>query len=422
MHTSRSHITKGALALTAALLALSMFAANAAGGVPMDYRVIETHDGPWIDFNDWQIVDGEGELHPPGGTVQILTDATVEVVRNDYPLPGGGDVEIALSFNFERADADSAATVYFNKSREGMGFRVRFGPDGVRAWHKKEVVYDGPAVSMQRDAVHRLTLVTLADSWSIALDHECIASGEMASPWSENAGRLGAIVEDAGLRIITCEESFIVHDVQFPDWERGELLYEEQFGAESLAENWVVNGESPEVTDGSITWNAMSVNMLRERFSGPIAIDCRVTPQEDSPKERDTGLVTDAIFIWMMDRPDGDLFEFMQQMETASLFNYMELPFYWVDFGGTNNLTTRTRRNPQRRMIRQFDTRPRLLKRDHTYDITMVQNGNTLEFWVDGERWVQAWDPDPLDEGYIGFRAYVAGLAFHDLKVWRIGQ
>jgi hypothetical protein len=48
--------------------------------------------------------------------------------------------------------------------------------------------------------------------------------------------------------------------------------------------------------------------------------------------------------------------------------------------------------------------------------------GNVIEFRVDGERWVQAWDPDPLTEGYIGFRAFVAGLAVHELKVWRIHE
>jgi rhamnogalacturonan endolyase len=354
--------------------------------------------------------------------VQILTDATADVVRDNYPLPGGGDVEIVLSFNFERADAGSTATFYFNASREGNGFTVRFDAGGVRAHHLDELVYEGDAVSMERRAVHELKLVTLGDVWALALNGKGIADGRLEPEDAANAGRLGVIVEQAGVRIVSCEESFITHDVDFPEWERGDLLYDETFGAESIAQNWVVNGERPTVAADSVTWNAMSVNMLRERFEGPIAIDCRVTPQEDSPKERDTGLVTDAIFIWMMQHPDGDLFEFMQGLETASLLNYMELPFYWVDFGGTNNMTTRVRRNPHRQMVRQFDARPHLLERYHTYDVTMVQNGHVNEFWVDGERWLQWWDPTPLTEGYIGFRAYVAGLKLHELKVWRIGR
>ncbi|MFO7946823.1 MAG: DUF6250 domain-containing protein [Armatimonadota bacterium] len=388
----------------------------------MDYRTIETHYGPWIHFNDWQLTDGEGELHSPGGTIQILTDGTADVVRNEYPLPGGGDLEFNISFNFERADADSSAMFYFDKNRDGIGFQVKIGADGVEALHKDEVVYTGKPLSMQRDAVHEITLVTLGESYGIHLDGECIAEGHLDPPYTENEGRLGVIVENAGLRIITCEENFIVHDVDYPEWERGELLYEEQFGQESFDKNWVTNGEAPTVSDDQIIWNPTSVNMMRQHFEGPIAIDCRVTPQEGSLKDRDTGMVTDAIFIWMMEHPEADLFQYMQELETASLFNYIELPFYWVDFGGTNNQTTRFRQNPHRHMIRQFDSRPRLLKRYHTYDITMVQNGNIVEFWVDGERWIQTWDPTPLTEGYIGFRAYVAGLAVHDLKVWRIHE
>jgi len=164
----------------------------------------------------------------------------------------------------------------------------------------------------------------------------------------------------------------------------------------------------------------MSVNMLTKHFDGPIAVDCMVTPGTDSEQKRDTGMVTDAIFIWMMSKPDGDLFEYMRQLESASLAHYMDLPFYWVDFGGTNNQTTRLRRNPHRRMIRQLNTRPYLLKRDHTYDVTLVQNGKTGEFWVDGERWIQFRDPTPHTHGHIGFRAYTASLAVHSLKVWRI--
>ncbi|MBD3293157.1 MAG: hypothetical protein GF393_09550, partial [Armatimonadia bacterium] len=282
----RSGIRRITYLCAIAMMAACTVSAADNGGAPMDYRIIETNYGPWIHFRDWTLADGEGELHPPGGTVQVLTEGTVDVVRDNYPLPGGGDVETTLTFNFERADADSSATFYFNRSREGTGFRVRFDADGVRAHHMEEPVYEGDAVSMERPVVHELTLVTLGDAWALALNGKQIAEGRLEVTDGANEGQLGVIVEDAGVRLITCEESFIAHRVDFGEWERGELLYEESFGADSVAENWVVKGEAPTVADDSVTWNAMSVNMLRERFEGPIAIDCRVTPQEDSPKER----------------------------------------------------------------------------------------------------------------------------------------
>jgi hypothetical protein len=133
-----------------------------------------------------------------------------------------------------------------------------------------------------------------------------------------------------------------------------------------------------------------------------------------------TAGVTDAIFIWMLDKSDGALFEYLRGLPDAGLGNLMPLNFYWVDFGGTNNVTTRLRKNPHRHMVRQFTDRARLLARGRSYRITLVQNGSFVEFWVDGKPWVRTHDPYALASGHIGFRAYIADLKVQDLKVWRI--
>jgi len=135
--------------------------------------------------------------------------------------------------------------------------------------------------------------------------------------------------------------------------------------------------------------------------------------------------VSDAIFIWMIDRPDGGFSEFLRERNErgdAGLQGLMPLPFYWVDFGGTNNVTTRMRKDPHRHMIRQFTDRPRLLERDRTYGITCVQNGRFVEFHVDGEPMVRAYDEHPLTSGHVGFRAFITDLKVESLKVWRIAE
>jgi rhamnogalacturonan endolyase len=226
-------------------------------------------------------------------------------------------------------------------------------------------------------------------------------------------------LSDAEVWLLACEESFIVADREFPPWRRAELLYEQRFGRQALEDNWVCNGEPPIVTDDAFVFTHMSVNICRERFEGPIAVDCVVEPM---PTEKYSAGVTDLICIWMIDGPEGDLFEYMRTLDDASLNNYMPLPFYWVDFGGTNNKTTRLRKNPYRHMVRQFNDRARLLRRDATYRITMVQNADVIEFWVDGQCWIQRHDPHPLTVGYVGFRAFVADVKLSELKVWRIDQ
>jgi hypothetical protein len=398
----------------ALIVAHSVLAAN--GGGTMDYRVVEWHYGPEMHFNDWQSSDAK--LVSAGGTVQVLAAETATVTRNDHPLPGGGDVQLALKFNFERIGQDGGLTVQFNCPRKGTpGFQVMMDARHVTILHKDNEVYKGEAVATARETVHTLELVTLDEQYAVFLDGDCLKSGRMEPPFTENEGRLRCVVRDADIRLITCEENFIVRDMTFPEWQRAELLYEEPFGATSLADNWVCNGEKPQVAQDSCVFMPMSVNMLRHRFKGPLAVDCVATPM---PTDAFSAGVTDAIFIWMMDKPDGNLPEYMEGLPDAGLGGYMPLPFYWVDFGGTNNKTTRMRKNPHRHMVRQFNDRARLLHRNKTYAVTMVQNGSFVEFWVDGECWIQRHEQHPLTEGHMGLRAYVAGLKLSSLKIWRI--
>lgn len=394
-------------------------AANDAGAAHMAYRVIERHYGPDIRVNDWQ---AEGaELVCAGGALQASTSTNGTVTRNDYPLPGGGDVRLRLTFSIERFGPESALTVHFNRQNRGPdGFRVRLDAASVSVTHNtREVHRSAVPLSPAQAEEHTVELVTLGEDYALSLDGVQLASGQMDPPFNENEGRLVLELSDAEVWVLACEESFIVADREFPPWRRTELLYEETFGHQALVDNWVCNGEQPIVTDDAFTFTHMSVNICRERFEGPIAVDCVVEPM---PTEEYSAGVTDLICIWMMDKPEGDLFEYMQTLEDASLNHYLPLPFYWVDFGGTNNKTTRLRKNPYRQMVRQFNDRARLLQRDTTYRITMVQNADIIEFRVDGQCWIQRHDPHPLTTGHVGFRAFIADVKLSELKVWRIGQ
>ena len=62
-------------------------------------------------------------------------------------------------------------------------------------------------------------------------------------------------------------------------------------------------------------FNPMSNSILKQRFDSPIAVDFAATPVPDP--ERFTAWVTDAIFIWMIDAPGQDLFEYMAGLPDA---------------------------------------------------------------------------------------------------------
>jgi len=401
----------------------SLTSAGAQDDPAMNYRIIEQCDGPAMRFNDWEPV--EGETARAGGAVHLIAEPTCRVRRVTYPFGGGGDVELSLTFSFDRlAAGDGELIVHFNQARVTdytPGFRVRITREKVTTTMRDDVVAEIDAPAFARNEEHTVRLATLANDYAIWFDDALLAGGQMLEPYTDNEGDLVITAERAVVRLITFSEKFIACDIDPPTWRRGELLYDESFGDESFRDNWYCNkGEAPagvEVHDDHFVFRHMSNSFIRRRFDGPIAFECVATPV---PTDEKSAGVTDAIFIWMIDNPDGDLFAFFDEQESASLFNFMHLPFYWTDFGGTNNVTTRMRRNPHRHMIRQFTDRPRLLKRDTTYRVTCVQNGNWTEFHVDGEPWIKAYDPHPLDSGHVGFRAYNADLRIEEVKVWRI--
>lgn len=406
-----------ALALAVALAATA--AADIRGEADaMLYRIIEHYYGPEIRPNDWR--SNDARLVTAGGTVQAFLEETpsAQVTRADYPLPGGGDVELTVQFNFERMGEQGRVEVQFNCPRRGEpGFSLIADRQATVVMHLDEQVHSGPPLSFDRGAVHTVRLATLDRQWAMWLDETLLAHGQMVPPYTQNEGRLRLSLTDADVRIISCEENFIAHTDEPPAWERTKLLYEERFGAASLAEHWFSWGETPQAEQDCFRFYPMSNHILRQRFSGPLAVDCTLTPL---PSERHTAGISDTISIWMLDDPEGDLLTTLAQVPDANLAHVMHLPFYWVDMGGTNNQTTRFRRNPDRQLRRQFTDRARLLERDRSYRLTLVQNGNFVEYWVDGQPWLRLYDSEPLAEGHIGFRSFNAGLQVSEVQVWRI--
>jgi len=418
-------VSLGGLA-TALCLGLGVLAPNVCNGenAVMRYRIEETCYGPDIQYNDWSVKEGRKER--AGGGVHFFAEPSVRAKRDTYPYGGGGDVAITLEFGLDRFGAESRFAVLFNDRRRTRdvveGFRVELDANHVTAYLRDTRVGQRATGDIDRRRVMSLKLATLAESYAIWFDDEILAQGRMPAPFTDNEGDLFLELDEADARLLAFTEDFIAADIDVPSWQRRELLYRESFGARSFAENWFCNkgepGSGVDIVDGAFIFRHMSNSVITHRFEGPIVMDCVATPVPAA--ERSAG-VTDAIFIWMIEHPEGDLSAYLAKQTSASLGNLVDLPFYWVDFGGTNNVTTRMRRNPRRHMVRQFTDRARLLERGRTYRVSVVQNGHFVEFWVDGERWIAAHDPDPHEAGHVGFRAYCADLKIENIEVWRIG-
>ena len=295
----------GFLFCCTAFLLLATTAGRAA--MPTEYRIVERYYGPHIRFRDWHAEDGG--IENAGGALHIFADPTARVRRADYPHGGGGDRLLVLQFSADRFDDESMVTVHFNaprRKRDVGGFAIAVSADSVRAFVRDSLLGTAPPLDLTADCAHSVSLLTLGNQFEIRVDGKILASGTMPPPFTDNEGWTVILSERAHTIVHTFEEAFVAHPTPPTTWVRTERLYHETFGTGSSA-NWIVNTGNPdsgmEMGEDHAVFRHMSNSFLRQRFRGPLAVDCVVTPV---PTGEFTAGVTDAIVIWMIDQPGRD--------------------------------------------------------------------------------------------------------------------
>lgn len=133
----------------------------------------------------------------------------------------------------------------------------------------------------------------------------------------------------------------------------------------------------------------------------------------------------------MVNAPGGDLDGFWREHDDPRaedndlLRPLLEGGGYWVDYGGTNNMTSRLRRNPRRHLIRQYTDRGRLLNPGRTLDnrpyrVSFSQVEGFVEYRIDDSVVFSAFDPEPYTSGHVGVRAFCAPVEIRGLDVWSV--
>ncbi|MDE5651266.1 MAG: DUF1080 domain-containing protein, partial [Duncaniella sp.] len=110
----------------------------------------------------------------------------------------------------------------------------------------------------------------------------------------------------------------------------------------------------------------------------------------------------------------GDINTRMSERSGVFL-NCYALQLYYMGFGGNHNSTTRFRRydgneagitdaaaRPE--ILVEYTDSAHLLRPNHWYHIKLVNDGDNVRYYIDGELLVDYTDPNPLREGYFGFR------------------
>jgi rhamnogalacturonan endolyase len=129
--------------------------------------------------------------------------------------------------------------------------------------------------------------------------------------------------------------------------------------------------------------------------------------------------LSDLNQFWMASEPAGNSLA----RRSGKFEEYDNLRMYYVGMGGNTNSTTRFRKyqsNGERTLLQEYTDAAHLLTANKAYKIkTIVQNGLT-SFWVDGQCYCTYQDPNPLREGYFGFRSTWSRQEISDFKVYQL--
>ncbi|MUH36480.1 hypothetical protein D9O36_11570 [Zobellia amurskyensis] len=193
-------------------------------------------------------------------------------------------------------------------------------------------------------------------------------------------------------------------------------------------ENWKVE-QTPEGTvqlnEGKLEITDVSgcTIWLTKKLEGPLMItyDAFVI-DEGGPQDR----VSDLNCFWMaqdMEHPD-DLFV-NSEKRGGKFSNYDNLRLYYMGVGGHDNSKTRFRRytgDGNRPLLPEHDlTKEKfLIKPNKETKIKIVAYNGIIQYYRDGERIIDFYDPNPYTSGHFGFRTVNNHMTIENFKIFSL--
>jgi hypothetical protein len=185
---------------------------------------------------------------------------------------------------------------------------------------------------------------------------------------------------------------------------------------------WIVEqqpGGNVSVGDGRLVIDddAGCTVWFRHRLRSPVIITYEATVSG-------AARVSDLNVFWMASDPrNADLFA-PGHGRTGKFATYNGLRTYYVGSGGNDNSTTRFRRyagDGTRPLRPEHDLRDRrfLIEADHPYRIELYACGGHARYLRDGEVIFNFEDPEPLTDGWFGFRTVRSRIVIRDFRVFR---
>lgn len=202
---------------------------------------------------------------------------------------------------------------------------------------------------------------------------------------------------------------------------RRKLIYSSDF--EMLDQKiWVVEMDSLESSSVYVQNGALVLDTkggvtvwLNKKLKGNFEIEyTRKMVVDTGSNDR----LSDMNQFWMASDPSN----FNLFTRKGKLAEYDNLSLYYAGIGGNYNSTTRFRKyhHGKRELLKEHTVKEKLLKANHEYKIRTVVKDGMTSVWVDGELFFEYKDPQPLTEGYFGFRSTWSRQEIRNLKVYKI--
>lgn len=191
-------------------------------------------------------------------------------------------------------------------------------------------------------------------------------------------------------------------------------------------QGWVIEqvpqpGASVTARDGVLVIDdkAGATVWRREPLRAPVRI--RFTATLPGGEDR---RVSDLNCFWMASDPrsPGDFFDAGKTGRDGRFASYDGLKTYYVGCGGNGNTTTRFRRydgQGARPLLPEHDRKEKeaLLEKDRSYRIEITVDAHGRTTWArDGVAWFDYLDPEPLREGWFGFRTVWSRIEIRDFS------
>ncbi len=148
---------------------------------------------------------------------------------------------------------------------------------------------------------------------------------------------------------------------------------------------------------------------------------------KDEGKEGDR--LSDLNCFWLASDPNVRDIWARAQWRSGIFMRCYTLQMYYLGFGGNHNTTTRFRRydgdeggveDAARRpaILKEYTDSAHLLKANHWYHVKIESKMGHTRFFIDGECIVDYYDPQPLREGWFGFRTTLSRTCITNFKCY----